>query len=106
MRLARVGSVPCADQESRDLFYGFLSSRQPNSCETTAHERFEALDGKRKMRTSFVTDKRVNLVYYQSSCGGEHSSSAFAREEYVQGLRRCNDDVRRLLRHRSPLACR
>ena len=56
------------------------------------------------MRTALVVYHGVNLVDDKRPRVLQHSAPAFACQQNVERFRRSNDDVRRLLRHRGPLA--
>ena len=98
--------APGAGQESRHVFQRLLGGGESDALQRPAGQRLQPLQRERQMRAALVPHEGVDLVHDHRAHGREHPAPAVAGQQEVQRFRRRDQDVRRPLGHRRPLAGR
>ena len=86
-----------AAKEARDLVERLLRRGETDALWRIGGDAAEALEGEREVRTALGAGDGVDLV--DGTERAEHRAAADAREQDVERLRRCDEDVRRLAQH-------
>ena len=92
-----------ACQEVRDRFYGLLRSREADANHGLRRESREAFERESQVRAALVVGNRVDLIDDYSLDRLEYFPALRRREQNVEGLGRCDQNVRRALQHPAPL---
>ena len=62
-------------------------------------ERIQTGQRQREMRAAFIVRHCVDLVHDHGACGAEHCPRFFSSQQYVERLRRSDQNVRAMLAH-------
>jgi hypothetical protein len=102
--LARAARGP--DQQAGHLLDGLLRRREADPLEAPAGERVEALERDGQVEPALVAGHGVDLVHDDRAGAGQEAAAPLRRQQYVEGLRRGDEDVGRPADHRLALAGR
>ena len=78
------GRRSVTDKQARHRLDRLLRSGEPNPSGPGVAQRLEALEREREVRTPLVSRDGVDLIEDHGLSGGEHASTAFARDEQEQ----------------------
>ena len=101
-RDAGCGMGASSDEEAGYLLDGLLRGREPDALEATAGQVLQPLERQREMAAPLVARQGVNLVHDHGPHAPQHLACALGREDQVERLGSCDEDVWRPPHHLLP----